>query len=71
MKAELGRAALPPFVLEELDITRDPELLARHGLSIPVLAIEGRAAFKGRLTAAELERKLARRLAEAAPEAST
>lgn len=68
MKAEIARAALPPHELEELDITRDPELLARHGLSIPVLAIEGRAAFKGHLSAAELERKLARRLAEAAAE---
>lgn len=67
MKAELARVrGGPAFVLEELDISRDPELEARHGLSIPVLAIEGRPAFKGRLTAAEFRRKLARRAEELA-----
>lgn len=65
MKAELARARVrPPFRLREVDIEGDPELLVRHGLSIPVLEIGGRPAFKGRLTAAAFERKYAARLAE-------
>ncbi len=67
MKAELARARVrPPFRLLEIDIERDPELLARHGLSIPVLEIAGRPAFKGRLSVGEFERKYARRVAELA-----
>jgi len=70
MKAELARARVrPPFQLVEVDVERDAELLARHGRSIPVLEIAGRAAFKGRLTAAEFERRYARRAAELAAEA--
>lgn len=65
MKTELARARVqPPFRLVEVDIEGDPELCARYGESIPVLEIAGRAAFKGRLTAAEFERRYARRLAE-------
>lgn len=65
MKAELARArGVPAFELVEVDISQDPALEALHGRSIPVLAIEGRPAFKGRLTAREFERKLARRAAE-------
>jgi glutaredoxin len=64
MKAELARARVhPPFRLVEIDVERDPALLARYGTSVPVLAIAGRAAFKGRLSAAEFERKYARRVA--------
>lgn len=71
MKAELARAhGGPAWVLEEVDIARDPALEARHGLSIPVLAIEGRPAFKGRLTAAEFRAKLSRRAQEIAAGAS-
>jgi hypothetical protein len=71
MKAEVARArAAPPFVLEEVDISGDAELEARHGLSIPVLAIEGRPAFKGRLTAEDFAAKLARRAREITAEAS-
>jgi glutaredoxin len=66
MKHELGRARVPfPFRLTEVDIEREPELLARHGRSLPVLEIAGRVAFKGRLTAADLERRLARAWREA------
>jgi glutaredoxin len=71
MKAELARARVEPRPeLELVDIERDPELRARYGLSVPVLEIGGRAAFKGRLTAAEFERKYARRAAEIRAEAS-
>lgn len=65
MKAELARArVVPPFRLREVDVEGDAELLRLHGLSIPVLEIGARPAFKGRLTVAEFERKYARRVAE-------
>jgi len=65
MKAQLesartGRA----WRLEQVDIERDPELFERYRNSIPVLAIAGRVAFKGRLTVADFERKFARLAAE-------
>ena len=62
MQSELERARpAVPYRLRVIDIEGDAELEARHGLSIPVLSIAGRPAFKGRLTAAEFERKLMRR----------
>ena len=65
MKRELARVRVrPPFELVEIDVEHDAELLARHGQSVPVLEIAGRPAFKGRLSAAEFERKYARRVAE-------
>jgi glutaredoxin len=45
-------------VLEEVDITKDPELESRYGQEIPVLEINGRKAFKYRLTERELRRRL-------------
>lgn len=49
-----------PFDLEEIDIETDPELESRYGQEIPVLFVNGRKAFKYRLTANELRRRLAR-----------
>jgi len=49
-----------PFDLEEIDISTDPELEIRFGQEIPVLFVNGRKAFKYRLTVSELHRKLAR-----------
>ena len=49
-----------PFDLEKIDIFTDPELEIRFGQEIPVLFVNGRKAFKYRLTASELRRKLAR-----------
>lgn len=46
--------------LRIVDIDTDPELVERFGRSIPVLAIDGRVAFKGRLTARDLVRKVER-----------
>jgi hypothetical protein len=65
MKLEIERS-LPreQYTLEECLIDTDPALAARFGESIPVLAIEGRVAFKVRLTAAELRRKVERAFAE-------
>jgi glutaredoxin len=61
MKAELARARTSePFALTEVDIDSDPALTERHGRSIPVLEIGGRAAFKGRLEARDFETKLER-----------
>lgn len=63
MKSEIARADVAHlYTLSEVDIERDPRLLERHARSIPVLEIAGRAAFKGRLTAAEFRRKLERRI---------
>ena len=60
MKAEIARARLGPHELREVDIRSDPALAREHGTSIPVLAICGRIAFRGRLEAADLEREFAR-----------
>jgi hypothetical protein len=49
-----------PFDFEEIDIETDPELESRYGQEIPVLFINGRKAFKYRLTAGELRRRLRR-----------
>ena len=65
MKAEIARARpRTPFALVEVDVDGDPELARRHGLSVPVLEIAGRVAFKARLRAADFERKLERRARE-------
>lgn len=50
-----------PFTLTVVDISTDPDLLARYGLEIPVLEIDGRKAAKYRITEGELEDTLARR----------
>jgi hypothetical protein len=60
MKEEIARARLEVCTLEEVDVDTDPALAAEHGRSIPVLEIDGRAAFKGRCTAEELRRKVSR-----------
>ena len=61
MKAVLAQVRQDmPFQLEEIDISLDPELEARFGQEIPVLFINGRKAFKYRLTTSELRRRLMR-----------
>ena len=61
MKAVLTQVRqAAPFELEEINISLDPELEARFGQEIPVLFVNGRKAFKYRLTASELRRRLAR-----------
>jgi glutaredoxin len=49
-----------PFDLQEIDIETDPALESRYGQEIPVLFVNGRKAFKYRLTVGELRRRLAR-----------
>jgi glutaredoxin len=46
--------------LEEIDVDSSAELQAQYGSEVPVLFINGRKAFKYRVTAKELERKLRR-----------
>jgi hypothetical protein len=65
MQAELARARpAVPYELTLVDVDSDPELARLHGLSIPVLEIAGRPAFKGRLTADDFAAKLLRRARE-------
>jgi len=49
-----------PFTLDVVDIGGDPALEATYGSEIPVLVIDGRKAFKYRVDAAALRRRLAR-----------
>ena len=55
---EVGRAL--PLDVEEVDVDGSPELRARRGDTVPVLAVNGRPAFKVRVTAAALRDRLAR-----------
>ena len=47
-----------PAAIETVDVDSDPELQARYGDAIPVLLVNGRMAFKYRVTAAALRRRL-------------
>jgi glutaredoxin len=64
MKAVVQRVALAqaaPIAIEEIDISTDPGLVARYGVEVPVLLIDGRKAAKYRVTEGELARLLASR----------
>ena len=62
MKHVLDRVrARTPFTLRVVDISLDPDLLARYGMEIPVLEIDGRKVAKFRITERELEDTLVRR----------
>jgi glutaredoxin len=61
MKLTLSRvAARVSFTLREIDVDTSPGLQATYGAEVPVLFINGRKAFKYRLTAKELEKSLKR-----------
>ena len=61
MKSTLSRVAgRVPFALEEIDVDTLPALQENYGNEVPVLFINGRKAFKYRLTAKELEQRLKR-----------
>ena len=49
------------FDYEEFDIDSDPQLRRLYNEEVPVIAIDGKKAFKYRVTPAELLRKLAAR----------
>jgi glutaredoxin len=59
MKETIRRvAANIPLQLEEIDVDGAADLQAEYGDEVPVLFIDGRKAFKYRLTAPELTKKL-------------
>jgi hypothetical protein len=49
-----------PLALEEVDVDGDPTLAAAYGAEVPVLAVNGRKAFKYRVDAPALRARLAR-----------
>ena len=55
-------AAQTPLALEEIDVDGAPEIQEKYGNDVPVLFINGRKAFKYRVTREELEKKLAKDL---------
>jgi glutaredoxin len=46
------------FVIEEVDIDQDPELVAKYDTEVPVVACNGKVRFRGVVTPALLERLL-------------
>jgi glutaredoxin len=46
------------LAINEVDIDSDPELAARHGTSVPVVAIDGTVRFRGVVNPVLLERLL-------------
>ena len=59
MKAVIHQvAAQMPLGLEEIDVDGSPETQEKYGSEVPVLFINGRKAFKYRVTRGELEKKL-------------
>lgn len=61
---EKAKAVLEPFrrkyhlLIETIDIDTDPELVAKHGLSVPVVEIDGKVRFKGVVNPVLLKRLL-------------
>jgi glutaredoxin len=47
------------FQIAELDIDADPELAAKYGSEVPVVAVNGKVRFRGVVNPALLERLLA------------
>jgi Glutaredoxin-like domain (DUF836) len=59
MKATVCRVVHDSNVsVDEIDISRDPELLERYGLEIPVLLIDGTKVAKYRVSESELRRMI-------------
>jgi len=47
-----------PLEVEEVDVDSEPDLREKFGAEVPVLFIDGRKAFKYRVGARELKKKL-------------
>ena len=61
MKAVIDEiAAKIPVEIDEIDIDQSPELRAQFAEEIPVLCIDGRKAFKFRVTKKQLQTRLRR-----------
>ena len=54
-------AAKVPLDLEEVDVDSSAQLKEQFGDEVPVLFIDGRKAFKHKVTAKELEKRVGRR----------
>lgn len=54
----IGKAGGVPATVREVDISQDPELSAVYAEQIPVLFVNGRKAFKFRLTEEALRDRL-------------
>ncbi len=65
---EDARAALEsagrrhPLAVRAVDVDADPELAARYGPEVPVVVIDGRVRFRGRVNPVLLERLLVKRI---------
>jgi hypothetical protein len=58
--AELARARRRyRFPLQTIDVDGDPELAARYGLEVPVVTVNGKLRFRGRVNPVLLRRLLA------------
>lgn len=63
MKAVIGEVASKlAFELEEVDVDTSAELQKQYGEQVPVLFIDGRRAFKFRVTAKQLAQRLTNRI---------
>ena len=60
LEAVTGAREVTPFELDVVDVDSDPELAARYGEEVPVIEIDGRKAFKYRVTEKDLLAKLGR-----------
>ena len=59
--AEIERARRSEdFEVKVVDVDGDPELAARYGEEVPVIEVDGRKAFKYRVSAEDLLRRLRR-----------
>jgi hypothetical protein len=59
LEIEKVRASMT-FSLHKVDIDTDPELVKKYGHEVPVIEIDGRKAFKFRVSAREFRRRLRR-----------
>ncbi len=55
------------FAIEEIDVDSDPDLAAAHGLSVPVVAFDGKVRFKGVVNPVLLDRLIAAESARVNP----
>jgi len=46
------------FLVDEVDVDSDPALAAEHGLSVPVVAVDGKVRFRGVVNPVLFERLL-------------
>ena len=54
----IGKVRGVPVTVREVDISQNPELSAAYGEQIPILFVNGRKAFKFRLTEKALRDRL-------------